>query len=242
MFSFFTPKPKQNLAPLLTDVHSHLLPQLDDGSKSLEESTQLIQQFIELGYTKVITTPHVMSDFYRNEPADILEKYNLLNAHLSNQQVKIQLEVAAEYYLDESLMARVNHNEKLLTFGSKYLLFETNFLTEPFQLKEFIFSVTTLGYKPVLAHPERYQYLVNDFKKVEDLKNRGVLFQVNIPSIIGAYSQPIKKLAIQIIEKGWVDFLGSDCHNQIQMDTLKEAFNNKYFKKALELPLLNRSL
>lgn len=242
MFSFFSPKPKKNLTPLFTDVHSHLLPELDDGVKSLEESTQLIRQFIELGYTKVITTPHVMNDFYRNEPVHISEKYNLLNTYLSEQQINIQLEVAAEYYLDESLMSRVAQNETLLTFGSKYLLFETNFLTEPFQLKEFIFSATTLGYKPVLAHPERYQYLINNFEKVEDLKNRGVLFQINIPSIIGAYSQPIKKLAIQLIEKGWVDFLGSDCHNQIQMDTLKETFNNKYFKKALELPLLNRSL
>jgi tyrosine-protein phosphatase YwqE len=235
VFSFFKQKSQVRLAPLETDIHSHLLPHLDDGVKSLEESGQLIRQFIDLGYKKIITTPHVMNDFYRNEPNDISEKLALLRQYLKD-------EAAAEYYLDESLIERINKGEKLLTFGSNYLLFETNFLTEPFQLKEFIFSVTTLGYKPVLAHPERYQYLVNTFEKVEDLKNRGVLFQINIPSIIGAYSKPIQNLAIQLIEKGWVDFLGSDCHNQIQMNILKEAFRNKNLKRALELPLLNRSL
>jgi len=242
VFSFFKKNKQVNSNPLETDIHSHLLPALDDGVKTLEESAQLIQQFIDLGYKKIITTPHVMSDFYRNEPDAIIGKLEQLNQFLKTEKMNIQVEAAAEYYLDESLIERVNKGEKLMTFGNKYLLFETNFLTEPFQLKEFIFSITTLGYKPVLAHPERYQYLVTNFEKVEDLKNRGVLFQINIPSIIGVYSKPIQKLAIQLIEKGWVDLLGSDCHNQIQMNVLKDTFKNKYFKKALELPLLNRSL
>ncbi|MEQ9413665.1 MAG: CpsB/CapC family capsule biosynthesis tyrosine phosphatase [Cyclobacteriaceae bacterium] len=242
MFSFFKQKRQVSLTPLETDIHSHLLPQLDDGVKSLEESGQLIRQFIDLGYKKIITTPHVMNDFYRNESSDITEKLALLRQYLNAEKIDIPIEAAAEYFLDESLIERINKGEKLLTFGNNYLLFETNFLTEPFQLKEFIFSVTTLGYKPVLAHPERYQYLVSSFEKVEDLRNRGVLFQINIPSIIGAYSKPIQKLALQLIEKEWVDFLGSDCHNQIQMDVLKETFRNKYFKRALELPLLNRTL
>jgi len=242
VFSFFKKNRQVHSTPLEIDIHSHLLPQLDDGVKSLEESGQLVRQFIDLGYKKIITTPHVMNDFYRNESTDILAKLELLRQYLKNENINIHIDAAAEYYLDESLIERISKSEKLLTFGNNYLLFETNFLTEPFQLKEFIFSVTTLGYKPVLAHPERYQYLLNTFEKIEDLKNRGVLFQINIPSIIGAYSKPIQKLAIQLIEKGWVDFLGSDCHNQIQMNTVKEAFKNKYLKKALELPLLNRSL
>jgi tyrosine-protein phosphatase YwqE len=209
---------------------------------TLLESEQLIQQFIKLGYSKLITTPHVMSDFYRNEPQQIQEKLDSLNQHLAHQKIDITIEAAAEYYLDEVLIGKVNNNEQLLTFGTRYLLFETNFLTEPFQLNEFIFSATTQGYKPVLAHPERYQYLVNNFEKVEDLRNRGVLFQINIPSILGAYSKPIQKLAVQLINKGYVDFLGSDCHNQLQMEVLKTASKNKNFKKALNLPLLNRLL
>ncbi|HEY5691530.1 MAG TPA: CpsB/CapC family capsule biosynthesis tyrosine phosphatase [Cyclobacteriaceae bacterium] len=241
MFSFLKPK-SQDPNPILTDIHSHLLPRLDDGVSTLEESIQLIQQFIELGYTKLVTTPHIMSDFYRNEPRHIHEELYLLNQHLNDQKINIIIEAAAEYYLDEVLIGKVKNNEMLLTFGTRYLLFETNFLTEPFQLNEFIFAVTTQGYRPVLAHPERYQYLVNNFEKVEDLRNRGVLFQINIPSILGAYSKPIQKLAIQLIEKGYVEFLGSDCHNQLQMEVLKTANKDKYFKKALNLPLLNRSL
>lgn len=242
MFSFFKKSKPVNYSPLIADMHSHLLPQLDDGVKTLEESSSLIQQLVELGYQKIITTPHVMNDYYKNEPETIKEKLNLVNQYLGTENINIQIEAAAEYYLDEALIERISSGEKLLTFGKNYLLFETNFLTEPFQLKEFIFSVTTLGYKPVLAHPERYQYIVNNFEKAEDLKDRGVLFQVNIPSIIGAYSKPIQKLTLQLIDRGWVDFLGSDCHNQMQMDILKEAFGNRYVKKALELPLLNRSL
>ena len=241
MFSFFKTK-SQDPNPILTDIHSHLLPQLDDGVSSLQESEQLIQQFIKLGYSKLITTPHIMSDFYRNEPSQIHEKLDSLNQHLKDQQIDISVEAAAEYYLDEVLIEKVKKNEQLLTFGSRYLLFETNFLTEPFQLNEFIFALTTQGYRPVLAHPERYQYLVNNFDKVEDLRNRGVLFQINIPSIVGAYSKPIQKLAILLIDKGYVEFLGSDCHNQLQMEVLKTASKDKNFKKALNLPLLNRSL
>jgi len=240
VFSFF--KSKSQVDPLLTDIHSHLLPNLDDGVKSLEEAEQLILQFADLGYTKLITTPHVMSDYYRNEPEQIHDALRSLKEFLESKQINIHIEVAAEYYLDEVLIERINRNEKLLTFGKNFLLFETNFLTEPYHLKEFIFSITTQGYQPILAHPERYQYLLNNFTAIEDLRNRGVLFQINIPSILGAYSRPIQKLSFQLIDKGWVEFLGSDCHNQIQMNTLKEASGNKYFRKALELPLLNRSL
>jgi tyrosine-protein phosphatase YwqE len=241
VFSFLKPK-AQNPNPILTDIHSHLLPQLDDGVSTFEEAEQLIQQFIKLGYTKLITTPHIMSDFYRNEPGQIQDQLDSLNQHLVTQKIEICVEAAAEYYLDEVLIGKVKENERLLTFGNRYLLFETNFLTEPFQLNEFIFAVTTQGYRPVLAHPERYQYLVNNFEKVEDLRNRGVLFQINIPSILGAYSKPIQKLAVQLIEKGYVEFLGSDCHNQLQMEVLKTAGKDKNYKKALNLPLLNRSL
>ncbi len=242
MFSFFRSKPTKYFKPPLTDIHSHLLPGLDDGVTTLEESANLIRQFMALGYTKIITTPHIMSDFYRNEPRQITEKLIELQRYLTEQNIQIEIEAAAEYYLDEELIKKIAQNEDLLTFGAKCLLFETNFLTEPFQLKEFIFSATTQGYRLVLAHPERYQYLIGDMNKVEDLRNRGVLFQLNITSMVGAYSKPIQKFAIQLIEKGWIDFLGSDCHNQFQLDQLKEAMRSKYFKKAVDLPLLNNSL
>lgn len=240
MFSFLKSKAKENQFPLTTDIHSHLLPGLDDGVQSWEESLDVISSLASLGYTKVITTPHIMTDFYRNEPEGILGKTKEINELLAEHAIPVQLQSAAEYYLDEYLLQKVEQNIALLTFGQRYLLFETNFINEPFQLKDFIFKIATQGYKPVLAHPERYQYMT--MQKAEDLKDRGVLFQINIPSILGFYSRSIQVMAQKLIDRGWVDFLGSDCHNPSFIPLLRQAPRNRFYKKALELPLLNHSL
>lgn len=242
MLSFLKPTPKKDLPAIAIDIHSHLLPGIDDGVKTLEESWQIIQRFEDLGYKKLITTPHVMNDFYRNTTLGIKNKRDELISFLNEKKSPIQIEAAAEYYLDESLIQAVDNQEKLMTFGQQYLLFETNFLTEPYQLKDFIFKVTTQRYKPVFAHPERYEYLNKNFEKLEDLRNRGVLFQLNILSLVGFYSAPIQKMAEHMIDKGWVDFIGSDCHNEHYSNLLEKAQRTKYFKKALALPLLNNSL
>jgi len=221
-------------------MHSHLLAGLDDGVKSYDEALQLIQNFHRLGYKKIITTPHIMSDYYRNEPEQILAKLEELKQVLRDNEVPVIVEAAAEHYLDESLIAKIHEQKPLLTFGSNYLLFETNFFSEPFQLNEFIFNSITQGYKPVLAHPERYQYM--SMKKAEDLKDRGVLLQLNIPSLVGYYGKPVERMAVKLIDAGWIDMVGSDCHNMQQFNALEEAFKNKNFKKALDLRLLNNLL
>ena len=130
--------------------------------------------------------------------------------------------------------------EKLLTFGDRHFLFETNAVSEPLQLKEFIFSLTSQGFKPILAHPERYQYMT--LEKAEDLHHRGVLLQVNLLSLLGYYGPPMQKLAEKLIERGWVDMLGSDCHNMDHVLLLKKVQRSKFYRKALDLPLLNYSL
>jgi len=226
--------------PLRVDMHSHLLAGLDDGVKTHDEAIDLIQHFASLGYEKLITTPHIMNDYYRNEPESIKEKLSELNALLLQNNISLTIETAAEYFLDEELMKKVESKESLLTFGKKYLLFETNFLTEPYQLNDFIFKITTQGYKPIMAHPERYGYMT--MEKAEEFRDRGVFFQINIPSLVGFYSKPIQKLAYKMIDKGWVEMLGSDCHSMIYMHALNEAIQNKYFRKAVALPLLNNSL
>ncbi len=224
------------------DIHSHLLPGIDDGSQSMEETLSLVKAFYELGYRKLVTTPHVMSDIYRNTPAIISGKLTDVRHALSDASIEVDIEAAAEYYLDESLISAVHSDEPLLTFGDRYLLFETNFLSEPLHLKEFIFQASTRGYKLILAHPERYAYLHHDMDKVEDLLNRGVQFQINISSITGLYSKPVRQLAVRLIEKGWVHWLGSDCHQAHHVELIREALSSKYMKKALNLPLLNNSL
>jgi tyrosine-protein phosphatase YwqE len=183
-----------------------------------------------------------MSDAYRNTPAGIEARLLELQEHLRKKGIRIPVSAAAEYYLDESLFKMVEENQPLLTFGEKYLLFETNFITEPFNLKEFIFLATTRGYKLILAHPERYLYLQNNFDKVQDLLDRGVLLQMNIISLTGYYSKPVQQMATRLVDKGMIHWLGTDCHHAQQVPLLQRARRLRYFRKALTLPLLNNSL
>ena len=235
-------KNKNVTVDLVIDVHSHLLPGLDDGVRTFEQAEEIIRKFMALGYYELITTPHVMSDAYRNTSEMILARLEELRAYLAERDIKIRVEAAAEYYLDEDLFQKLEQSELLLTFGDKYLLFETNFLTEPMNMKEFIFLATTRGYKPVLAHPERYLYLQQDLSKAEDLLDRGVLFQANISSFTGYYSKQVQATVNKLVEKKCIHMLGSDCHHLHHVNLITEALSTKYFRKALSLPLLNKSL
>ena len=206
---------------MTTDIHSHMLAAIDDGVRSTDEALAIIRVFQEVGYKKMITTPHVMQDYYRNDSTIILQRLDELRKYLVQQGVAFEIQTAAEYYLDETLTRKIEDREPLLVFGDHYLLFETNMINEPYSLKDFIFKVTTAGYKPVLAHPERYAYMT--LEKADDLRDRGVLFQTNILSIIGYYSKPIQRLAQQFINLGWIELLGSDCHNLEQARLLRQA-------------------
>ncbi|HCW05962.1 MAG TPA: capsular biosynthesis protein [Cytophagales bacterium] len=237
MFSFFFKRKKIESVFLQTDIHSHLLPAIDDGSQSLEQSLDLIRSFRDAGFKKLITTPHIISDTYRNTPEIINAKLNELRNFLGSDYNDIKLEAAAEYYLDPWLMNEVEKKSKLLTFGENYFLFEMNYLTEPYQLNDFLFKVSMQGYKPVLAHPERYQFMT--VAKAEDLHHRGVLLQINLLSLIGFYSKPVQSMAEQLIAHQLVDFIGSDCHSMRHASLLTTAFKNKYIQKAMNLPLLN---
>lgn len=235
-------KPAVQGDPIRTDIHSHLLPGLDDGVQDYEQAEEIINRFIALGYRKLITTPHIMSDSYRNTPEIIRDSLAKLKLHLQKKNIVIDISAAAEYYLDEELISKLEKNEPLLTFGQNYLLFETNFMTEPLQLKDFIFQLATKGYNPVLAHPERYIFLQHNMEKLEDLLNRGVLFQVNTSSLSGYYSKDAQRTAQKLIDKGWIHFLGSDCHMMQHVTLLEQVQSARYFQKALSLPLLNNSL
>lgn len=221
-------------------MHSHLIPGIDDGVKSNEHSLITIRKMMELGYEKFVTTPHIMSDTYPNSPEDIRARAVALNAFLKEQNVGVDVVAAAEYYLDEYTMKVVGENEPLMTFGNNYLLFETNYLSEPYILKEFVFKATSKGLKPVLAHPERYQYMT--IEKAQDLIDRGVLLQLNLLSLSGFYARPVQKLAEKLIENKMIGFIGSDCHNEFQAKELEKAIRTSAFKKAIDLPLLNTTL
>lgn len=221
-------------------MHSHLIPAIDDGVQSPEEAYEVIDRLLELGYTKLITTPHIMSDYFSNTTESVRAAYEQFLPLLREKKYDFAFECAAEYYLDENFQQAVARKETLLTFGDKYVLFETNMLSEPLQLKEFLFALTLQGYHPILAHPERYQYM--SLAKAEDLRDRGVKLQINLLSLIGFYGPPIQRMAEKLIDQGMVDLLGSDCHNMGHATILEEAFRTASYRKALDLPLINQTL
>jgi protein-tyrosine phosphatase len=230
---------KKSTISVKVDLHSHLLPGIDDGARSWEESILLIEALKEIGFTHAITTPHIRPEHYPNTPEVILAQKRYLLQLLAEKKINFTVEAAAEYYLDETLMNQMDGSGSFLTFGKKCLLFELNHLQEPFFLKDFIFKASIQGYKLVLAHPERYLYL--DESRLEDLRDRGVLFQINTLSLGGMYGKPTQRVAERLIDRQWIDWIGTDCHHAENLPWLKKAISNRYYSKALSLPLLNYS-
>jgi protein-tyrosine phosphatase len=229
------------------DIHSHLIPGIDDGSASLEESMGMIRELHALGYRKLITTPHIMSDAYRNTPEVIRKGLGELQDAAKAEGLDIVLEAAAEYYLDE-IFAQTLGSRELLTFGGdqKYILFETSYVASPMVLNDVVFELQTRGYKPVLAHPERYQYLWNEdaTEQVRNMRSRGILIQVNLTSFGGRYSKRAASIARDLAHEELIDFIGTDLHRPIQVDTLKKTYqSSKELRTLIDSgKLLNASL
>ena len=159
IFSLFGKKKEKQKGPALKiDLHSHLIPGIDDGSKSMEESLTLLKGMEALGYEKVITTPHIMFDTYKNTPKIINEGLLSLREAAKFEGIDVEIEAAAEYYLDEGFYDHL-HSDEVMSINGKYLLFETSYVSKPLQLEEMIFEIGTAGYTPLMAHPERYRYI-----------------------------------------------------------------------------------
>ena len=241
MFKLFK-KEYVDLGVLKTDMHSHILPGIDDGSADLDESMELIRKFYDLGYRKLIATPHIMQDYYPNTPEVIRHKLRQVREMVSNEGLGIEIEASAEYYLDEFLLENIESGQELLLMSGKYLLFEMSFMEESPFLKEFIFKIRSRGLYPILAHAERYSYYFGKPEMITDLMERGCLIQININSLTGYYTKQVRQLAEKLVDLGHVHLLGSDCHRMDHLIRIKEASSLKYLKKALNLRLLNQEL
>ncbi len=244
LLSFFKNKKTQttSVLPLEVDIHSHLIPGIDDGIESVEQGLDILREMVDLGYKKVITTPHTMMEAYPNTPETINSGLAVMKAAIAEAQIPIEIEAATEYFLDESFIERLDNDEPLMTFGDNYVLFETSFMNAPPFLKEATFKMTVKGYKPVYAHPERYIYLLEDDALLEEMVDRSLYFQLNLVSLSGCYSKPVQKFSEKLIDKELVSFVGTDCHNMGHIDYLKRSMQSKYFKKVLDLNLLNNTL
>lgn len=231
-----------DMGRLHTDVHSHFIPGIDDGADTLDTSLELLTGMTELGYKKVITTPHVMSDYYRNSSDTIRRGCDQLREAAREKGIALEIECAAEYYLDMEFVQLIKQKD-ILTFGDKYVLFELPFLNEPPNLAEVVFELQMAGYKPVLAHPERYAYWHLDFEKYQTMQDKGVILQLNINSLTGHYSPEVKKVAQKLVNEEMIQLLGSDCHHKGHIGLLQHAVRTEHLHQAVNTgKLLNPSL
>src|SRR5690554_6182776 len=228
MFYFFKQKKPflKDLVQEFTDIHSHVLFGIDDGAKTLEDSKVLLKSFIELGFEGAITTPHILKDVWDNNSQNITSKYTEVQQLLPELSAKINLRVASEYLMDESF-ARLFETEKLLTLKDNYVLVEMSYLNPPIQLYDIIFDLQVAGYKPVLAHPERYLFYHQNFEEYKKLKVAGCLFQVNLISVAGFYGENIARTADRLLGEGLIDFAGSDVHNSSHIHCFEKPLKIK---------------
>ncbi|MBI1837163.1 MAG: capsular biosynthesis protein [Flavobacteriia bacterium] len=230
-----------NLGDLITDIHSHLIPGIDDGSQSLDDSIAMLHKFKELGYKKVITTPHIMSDHYRNTPEIILNGLEVVRAELKRINLDIEIEAAAEYFFDETIFEKIR-NRELLTFNGNHVLVEFSFFSMPQGEENLFFELLTNGYQPVLAHFERYAFLHGSIEKAIEWRNKGIYIQMNLNSLSGHYGPEVKKQAEKLIQAEAIDFVGTDCHRIEHLLLLEKQLSTPLFHKLIKLNFKNQQL
>jgi len=239
-------RPKEEIEPidfsgLVADMHSHLIPGVDDGAKTLEDSLELIEGLHALGFRKLVTTPHIMSDYYRNTPEIILEGLERVREAVKEKGLDMQIDAAAEYYIDDGFVKKMEEGP-LLTFGNKYLLVEVSYMNAPDSIHSIIFQAQTIGYRVVLAHPERYPYWYRDFDQYRKFYDMGVTLQLNLNSLSGYYGPDARHIAEKLIEEGLIGALGTDMHHTRHLEALQRTTREKLLHTLLDMPMINREL
>jgi protein-tyrosine phosphatase len=231
-------KPKKSFTDFVVDVHSHLLPGIDDGAKSMEESIAMIRMLIDMGYQKLVITPHVMAHRYPNSLRQIQQVFTELQAEVTRLGLSIVLEVSAEYYLDETLFERIENGD-LLPFAGNHILFECSFRNESLRLFDLVFQLKAAGYQPIIAHFERYVYFHNRIEIAQELRSMGCLIQVNLLSFSGYYGKSIQQQASELLTNNLIDIVGTDCHRLDQLLHLTAKKNRHSIEKCFSAPLIN---
>ena len=246
MFSIFSKKHDDslNLSFLQADMHSHLLPQLDDGSESMEQTLHYVKEMKALGYKKLICTPHILPDVHNNSPSTILPKLKEVQNVIDKEKIDIIIEAAAEYMVGPEFQQTINNNEEILSFGKqKFVLIEMSYAYPSQNIEQVIFDLMIKGYQPILAHPERYNYLLGQKNAFENFVEKGCLLQMNLLSLTGIYGKPVMQAAEYLMKKKLISFIGTDMHHQGHLSIIKKfATNKKFHQKVQELNLYNKSL
>lgn len=245
MFGFFSKKKVEqvrrfDLSTLGVDMHSHVLPGIDDGAQNVDESIVLVQAMMNLGIKKIIATPHIMVDYYRNTPETIGNALEILKNELQKQHLDIEIEAAAEHLLDEGFENLLDDGN-VMPMTDNYLLFEMSFIDAHPNLIPLIQKMKDKGYKPILAHPERYPYFT--IENCENMKSWGCDLQMNTISLTGYYGAKTKEMAEAMVDYNLVDFISSDMHHPRHAAALERSLKTNYLEKLLfDYPLKNALL
>ncbi|MDP4261679.1 MAG: CpsB/CapC family capsule biosynthesis tyrosine phosphatase [Bacteroidota bacterium] len=244
LFSRSKPKGQPfDFSLLNADMHSHLLPGIDDGAEDMENSLELIKGMRELGYKKLITTPHVMWDMYKNSPEIIREKLALVQGAVKNAGIDVEIKAAAEYFLDEHVEELLRNKEPLLTIKDNMVLTEFSMAFPSMNIKDILFEMQMQGYQTIIAHPERYVYLERNKDFYTELKDTGCYFQLNLLSLSGHYGRSVVDLAHYLLKNGFYNIVGTDLHHLGHLEGLQRFEMPPQLRKLLdEGQLLNPEL
>ena len=220
----------------MIDFHSHILPNIDDGSTSMEESVKLIKEAAQAGFTGIISTSHYLQNYYESDEeerkgllAELAEQVKMADVKSSGGISKEKssdddtssfaeysrmpkLYLGNEIYITTEMVELLEERKASTINGTNYVLFELPMNSKPLFVKEVVYKLIENGYKPIIAHPERYSYVKEDIEYVRDLKNMGALFQANYGSVIGMYGSSAKKTLKKLLKEDLISFLGSDVH------------------------------
>ena len=217
------------------DIHSHLLPGIDDGAKDMDTSIALLLKMASYGIKNFITTPHVLGSVYPNSSEVIKQKLAAVKKELEKREIKgISIQAAAEYMLDGEFSALLDQKD-ILVLKDNYILVEMSYFSAPINLYELLFKIQLKGYKPVLAHPERYNFYHTDFKSYYKLKQAGCLFQLNLLSLTDQYGKGVQKTSEKLLKENLYDFVGTDTHHQNHLELLPKVGTKKTLEKIKHL-------
>ncbi len=243
MFSFFKQNNQSNnlnnvLETIQTDWHCHVLPGIDDGSQSNDETLAMLRLYQQAGIKKIVATPHIHSDYYKNTAQTISAAHAQAQGIIAENKLDIKLDFAAEYFANDYFLELIAQNQ-ILTIDNQYVLFELSMHQAPVFGKEMVEQIRRLGYTPVLAHPERYRYWHSKPKEWAKWREMGVYFQLNLLSLVGQYGSAERQAAETMIDLDFIDAVGTDAHSSTHLQKLSNLSNNQYFKTLQTLPLLN---
>lgn len=234
VFDFFF-KHKQVELPFQTDIHCHIVPGVDDGSPDLETSAMLVERMKGMGFKRIFASPHVTLDTFENTPETLADPMENLRAEIGRRGIDIELQRHAEYRLDDFFL-RQHKAGKLTPMPGDYILVENSFAQEPYDMDTVIFDLKMEGFNPILAHPERYIYYAkgNPYR-YRDLYDSGLMFQINLLSLAGRYGRTIRSVALELLEKGMVDYIGTDIHRESHVKLIEEYLQSRNFRHDLKL-------